>query len=132
MKQELIAVVQPTLLDETHSVPPIPAKIESLPLKQPERTLVVQIAEPVLIAAHIPIESVSERYPMTEEEQPRKKRFRVGRLLRQVSNLKVGRVIEWEDVRIQPRVFLARASEKIVNSYEDLRATTFKKHLEHE
>ncbi|MFD1143852.1 hypothetical protein ACFQ4C_22190 [Larkinella insperata] len=106
-------------------------------LREPERTLVVQVATPEIQAdksvATADEPQSSSRIEISEE-QPRKKRFRLGRVLRQFSKLKAGEPVEWEEVGIQPGVLMARASEKvqegkekISDSYDNLRQNTFRK-----
>lgn len=105
--------------------------------KQAERTLVVKIAEPeikptVFVASREP--EASEFNDTNANDQPKKKRFRLGRVLRQFNKIKAGEPVEWEEVGVQPGAFMARATEKvqeskekISNSYENLRYNAFKK-----
>jgi hypothetical protein len=125
--------VTPTLREEVQKPETLVADVAP---KQPERTLVVQIATPeikstALVAANEPTPSESAE---SNDDQPKKKRFRLGRVLRQFNKLKAGESVEWEDVGVQPGALIARASEKvqegkekISNSYENLRYNAFKK-----
>jgi hypothetical protein len=105
--------------------------------KPAERTLVVQMAAPEIRPTALVAATESEKADFTErndEEQPKKKRFRLGRVLRQFNKIKSGEPVEWEEVGVQPGALLARASErvqeekeKISSSYENLRYNAFKK-----
>ncbi|WP_421827820.1 hypothetical protein [Larkinella sp.] len=105
--------------------------------KPAERTLVVQMAAPEIKPTALVASTESENADFTErndEDQPKKKRFRLGRVLRQFNKIKSGEPVEWEEVGVQPGALLARASErvqegkeKISNSYENLRYSAFKK-----
>ena len=105
--------------------------------KSAERTLVVQMAAPEIKPTALVAATESENAAITErndEEQPKKKRFRLGRVLRQFNKIKSGEPVEWEEVGVQPGALLARASErvqegkeKISSSYENLRYNAFKK-----
>ncbi|MGM9506160.1 hypothetical protein ACS5NO_00475 [Larkinella sp. GY13] len=105
--------------------------------KPAERTLVVQMAAPEIKPTALVASTESENAAFTErngEDQPKKKRFRLGRVLRQFNKIKSGEPVEWEEVGVQPGALLARASErvqegkeKISNSYENLRYNAFKK-----
>ncbi|WP_128545587.1 hypothetical protein [Larkinella soli] len=105
--------------------------------KQPEKTLVVQLPMPTPAAAETEerMEAVHEIASL--EEQPRKKRIRLGRILRQFNNLKAGEPVEWEEVGVNPGTILAKASEKvhegkdkISSSIDNLRYNTFKKNVD--
>ncbi|MGA0556148.1 hypothetical protein ACO2Q8_05825 [Larkinella sp. VNQ87] len=104
--------------------------------QEPERTLVVQIATPKLETKEsvAVMESGTTSFDESEEEQPRKKRFRIGRVFRQITKLKAGEPVEWEEVGVKPVALFARASEKVqegkeklTESYENLRYNTFRK-----
>ncbi|GAB3923877.1 hypothetical protein [Larkinella terrae] len=125
--------VVPATPDEPRKPETLIAEVTS---KEPERTLVVQIAAPeikptTLVAATEPTQSESAE---DTDDQPRKKRFRLGRVLRQINKLKAGEPVEWNEVGVQPGTLLARASEKVhegkeklTDSYENLRYNAFKK-----
>lgn len=110
--------------------------IEEVASKEPERTLVVKIATPeikstALVAA---AEPETSEFNETDDNQPKRKRFRLGRVLRQLNKLKAGEPVEWDEVGVQPGTLLARASEKVhegkeklADSYENLRYNAFKK-----
>jgi hypothetical protein len=102
----------------------------------PERTLIVRIAAPNIEKTELTAENEPTTTDLaeTEESQPRKRRFRLGRVLRQFNKLKAGEPVEWEEVGVQPGVLMARASEKvqegkekISDSYDNLRFNTFRK-----
>ncbi|MFC5410579.1 hypothetical protein ACFPMF_14745 [Larkinella bovis] len=104
--------------------------------KQPERTLVVQVAMPEVKPTEwvATTETASDELTETGEEQPKKKRFRLGRVLRQFNKLRAGERIEWEEMGVQPGALMAKATEKvqegkekISDSYENLRYNTFRK-----
>ncbi|GAB3322253.1 hypothetical protein GCM10027299_17740 [Larkinella ripae] len=112
------------------------ARMEEVAPKQSERTLVVQIAAAEIKSSEAvaSAESGSSERFEADEEQPRKKRFRLGRVLRQINKLKAGERVEWEEIGVQPGTLMARASEKvqegkekISDSYENLRYNTFRK-----
>ncbi|GAB3895900.1 hypothetical protein GCM10028803_12900 [Larkinella knui] len=126
-------VATPGLLEEARKPETVVAEVKP---KQTERTLVVQIAAPELAATSLAASAESETSGFAEsnDDQPKKKRFRLGRVLRQFNKLKAGESVEWEEVGVQPGALLARASErvqegkeKISNSYENLRYNAFKK-----
>lgn len=128
------AVAAPTVLPEKAMETDV-RMVEVTPTEA-ERTLIVQIPTPeiktekLVAAVEPPTTIITE----TAEEQPRKKRFRIGRVLRQLNKLKAGEPVEWEEVGIQPGALIARASEKvhegkekIADSYDNLRYNTFRK-----
>ena len=123
----------PTLPEEIQKPETLVAEVAP---KQPERTLVVQMATPEIktTALVAPTESEDPEFTENNDDQPKKKRFRLGRVLRQINKLKAGEPVEWEEVGVKPGALLARASdkvqegkEKISNSYENLRYNAFKK-----
>ncbi|RCR69247.1 hypothetical protein DUE52_12895 [Larkinella punicea] len=136
--QELVMTEKPSVsvpLEEVRK-PEALLAAEEAP-KPAERTLVVQMAAPEIKPTALVASMESENTAFTErtdEDQPKKKRFRLGRVLRQFNKIKSGEPVEWEDVGVQPGALLARASErvqegkeKISNSYENLRYSAFKK-----
>ncbi|KAA9353824.1 hypothetical protein [Larkinella humicola] len=136
--EELVITEKPPISIPQEEVrkPEVLLAAEETP-KQAERTLVVQMAAPEIKPTALVASTESENAAFTErngEDQPKKKRFRLGRVLRQFNKIKSGEPVEWEEVGVQPGALLARASErvqegkeKISNSYENLRYNAFKK-----
>lgn len=125
--------VPPVLADDIQKPQTLVADVLS---KEPERTLVVQVVTPEIRIASSSLVSPPEVDEMkeTDDEQPKKKRFRLGRVLRQFNKLKAGESVEWEEVGVQPGGLMARASEKVqegkeklTDSYENLRYNAFRK-----
>ncbi|RRA99023.1 hypothetical protein [Larkinella rosea] len=124
----------PVLMEEVQKPQTLLAEV---PSKEPERTLVVQIAAPEIKSASLMASTetaLSEENAENTNDQPRRKRFRLGRVLRQINKLKAGESVEWDEVGVQPGALLARASEKVhegkeklADSYENLRYNAFKK-----
>jgi len=133
---ELIAQ-QPAAPKEEPSVLKAEPKLEKAVASaaaSPERTLIVQIQEPVLVAQTA---APAPEQELAEEEQPRKKRVRLGRLVRQFNNLREGEPVDWSEAGLQPGALLAKAAdkvqegkEKITQSYESLRTQAFSKNAE--
>ena len=136
--QELVVNEKPpvSIPQEEVRKPETLLAVEEAP-KQAERTLVVQMVAPEIKPTALVASTESENAAIAErsdEDQPKKKRFRLGRVLRQFNKLKSGEPVEWEEVGVQPGALLARASErvqegkeKISSSYENLRYNAFKK-----
>ncbi|WP_234736395.1 hypothetical protein [Tellurirhabdus bombi] len=96
--------------------------------KEPARTLVVQLDEPIIAR----IDPVDETEEIVAQET-KKKRLRLGRLVRQFNNLREGEPLNLKDAGIDPNTILAKASdkvhdgkEKIGESYEQLRSRAFR------
>ncbi len=135
--EELVVNEKPPLSIPQEEVrkPEVLLAAEEAP-KQAERTLVVQMAAPEIkpTALVVSTEPGNADFTGRNEDQPKKKRFRLGRVLRQFNKIKSGEPVEWEEVGVQPGALLARASErvqegkeKISSSYENLRYNAFKK-----
>ncbi|GAB3267621.1 hypothetical protein GCM10027347_36640 [Larkinella harenae] len=116
---------------------PVMRLAEATP-KESERTLIVRIATPEMKTADEDVDIATESKELAavddSAERPQKKRFRLGRVLRQINKLKAGEAVEWEDVGVKPGALMARASEKvqegkvkIADSYENLRYNAFRK-----
>lgn len=112
-------VTPPTEQTEVAKVHPSPPS---------ERTLVVQLVEPTELAS---TELAEEQ---VVEESPKRKRVRLGRLVRQFTNLREGEPVDWQDTGLTPGTLLAKASdkvqegkEKLSDSYQNLRSNGFRK-----
>ena len=141
-RQQILATekakpIETPLSTVSPEVLPVPeVRIAKVDTRESERTLVVQISTPEIQADKLVVttEPSSSSLNETDDEKPRKKRFRIGRVLRQFSKLKAGEPVEWEEVGIQPGILMARASEKVhegkeklSDSYDNLRYNTFRK-----
>ncbi|RAK02186.1 hypothetical protein LX87_00302 [Larkinella arboricola] len=133
-RPQAIEAPVPTVAVEDQPTPDV--QIAEVDKKESERTLVVKIATPAIEANELVATTEPQASDLneTDEEQPRKKRFRIGRVLRQLNKLKAGEPVEWREVGIQPGTLMARASEKVQegkeklsDSYDNLRYNTFRK-----
>lgn len=100
-----------------------------------ERTLIVQLAPPHEVSTQ-PISKAESQSDITDQG-PKKKRTKVGRILKQLNKLREGEPIDWHEVGVQPGNILAKATrtvdegrEKIADSYENIRSNAFKKNSE--
>ncbi|WP_266362294.1 hypothetical protein [Tellurirhabdus rosea] len=89
-----------------------------------EKTLVVKIDEPVV--------AFVEEQSVEPVAQTPKKRIRVGRLLRQLNNLREGEPVDWQETGLNGSTILAKATEtvehgkeRIAESYEHIRTKAF-------
>ncbi|GAA4468577.1 hypothetical protein GCM10023189_54140 [Nibrella saemangeumensis] len=104
-------------------------------LSTEEKTLIVQLAPPQEMSGKAYDEG--DHQSEGTEQSNKKKRTKMGRILRQLNNLREGEPIDWQEVGVQPGNLLAKASktvdegrEKISDSYENIRSNAFKKHAE--